>query len=122
MRLTNFSAASLEVEGELEAAKVEDMSGSLHWRYPHGSRETILALAKPVSVVPSFLRQSRLIPKNNAKPMKMREESCTQQRHQVSNQWPERFIVDQCHEEPHVYHIIRLVEFGGKRRKNIVRI
>lgn len=44
MTLTNSSAASLEAEGEVEAAEAEDMSGSLHWRYPQGSREIRLAL------------------------------------------------------------------------------
>ena len=54
--------------------------------------------------------------------MEVRGDTHTQQCHQRSNQRPERFIIHQCHEETHMYHIIRLVELCGKWLEDIVRI
>ena len=42
MSSTSFSAAPFSAKGQAAAALVEDISGSLHWRYPPGSTRTSL--------------------------------------------------------------------------------
>ena len=37
MRSTSFSVATFDVEVEMTVAELEDISGSVHWRYPPGS-------------------------------------------------------------------------------------